>query len=176
MSKATLQDLTGRTKELAEVLHDAFTESEGVVTPELSAKLEEFEALEDAFGDKVDAIAAVIRENEEMGKSRKANAARILGLAKQNESTVARLKDYLLFNMEQLGKTKVETEQGVAMVVNNSVAPVIYEENFDADGLPERFLKVSVSVDAKAVSEALRGGENLPFARLGERGKHVRLR
>ena len=42
--------------------------------------------------------------------------------------------------------------------------------------LPEKFQKVNVEIDKTAIRSALEAGEDLDFARLGDRGASIRIK
>jgi len=85
-----------------------------------------------------------------------------------------RLKDYLEFT----GRTKAHTETGRTITVqaNGGALPVITPPDIDIRGVPEQFVKVIRSLDLDAVREELKSGAELPFAQLGQRGTHLRIK
>lgn len=59
----------------------------------------------------------------------------------------------------------------VKLVGNGGLAPLVIDEDFTPDDIPDEFVKKDF--DNQAIREALKGGRALPFAKEGERGKHL---
>ena len=64
----------------------------------------------------------------------------------------------------------------IATASNGGKIPIIYNEAFKPDNAPKEFQKVSYSYDGEKVRQALESGEQLPFARFGERGTHLTIK
>lgn len=81
---------------------------------------------------------------------------------------IQRLKDRLQEAMEATGRAKITTPLFTLTVAKNGGrAPVVW-----TDDVPERWRKPG-EPDTGRIREALENGEKLPFAALGERGKHL---
>lgn len=126
---------------------------------------------------KLDSYAALIREVETRAAGRKAEAERLAALAKADSGTVDRLKARLLWFMQDQQLDKVETERFRLTVCANGGKPpvrlLVPPETLPAEYRRE---KVIVSADTDTIREALEKGADLPFASLGERGVHLRIR
>jgi hypothetical protein len=46
----------------------------------------------------------------------------------------------------------------------------------NAEDLPQEFQKVTISANNDAIREALESGEQLGWARIGERGEHINIK
>lgn len=130
---------------------------------------------EGALKEKLDSYGALIREFEERGKARKAEADRLNALASVDTNAAKRLKDRLRWFFEARGIDKVESPRFRFTLANNGgKAPV--DVLLPAEALPEWCQRISVSADVEAIRAKLEAGEALEFAALRERGKHVRVK
>lgn len=77
----------------------------------------------------------------------------------------------------RLGELSVRTNGGV-LPMEVTLPPELTAETLEQFGIDERFYKMRVTyeLDSAAVRKALEGGETLPWAKLGERGSHLRIR
>lgn len=97
--------------------------------------------------------------------------------AKSKEVTIARLDQRLITHMIATNQKKIETASGriLAIQANGGKVPLIMHD-VNPDDLPPTFQKVTYAVNTDAVRRALESGETLPFASLGEKGSHLRIR
>ena len=164
--------LTELSADLLELL-DAFTDADGC-DPEYQSAVEQ--ALSDAgdqFDSKVDGYASLIRELELRSKAQKEEAERLLTKAKTAEGSAAWLKKTLLEAMDRTGRRRVETSRFKVSVARNSSAPVVL--HVDPDLVPDAWSRVTRKPDMTSIRKALKNGADLPFARLGEPGTHLRI-
>jgi len=84
------------------------------------------------------------------------------------------LKDMLKTHLQATGQTKVEGKDfKVALQKNGGAVPV---EIFDETQIPSELTVTSVRPNVDAIRNRLDVGAEVPGARLGERGQHVRIR
>lgn len=134
------------------------------------------EHLEEERDRKLDNYAALIAELEAKAEIRKREAKRLIDLAAADENRAKMLKERLKYFFETNNLKKVETNRyRLAVVKHGGKAPLILDESVTATELPERFQRVNIEPDTKAIREALEAGEDLDFARLGDRGSSVRI-
>lgn len=89
------------------------------------------------------------------------------------------LKDYLLFNMQGCGITKIESEYFTLAVRNNPESVVVD----NANDIPHKFMRQPLpppppppSIDKRAISEALKRGEEVPGCHLEQKQRlEIRL-
>lgn len=130
-----------------------------------------------ALDKKLDGYGALIREREAKAAARKAEAQRLLDLAKTDENTVKRLKERLQFFFDANGITKQETARfKFSVVANGGKLPLIINEGLAPEDVAEGWQKQVISFDNEAIREALEAGNELSFARLGERGSSLRIK
>lgn len=128
-----------------------------------------------AFDAKVDAYCALIAELDARSAARRAEAARLSELARLDAAKVTRLKSTLLDVMQDIGVKRVDAPRfRVTICTNGGKLPLLMD--VVPEEVEERFRQVVVSIDRAAVYDALKDGEQLLFARLGERGQHLRIK
>jgi hypothetical protein len=116
--------------------------------------------------------------------------------AQVRENRAAALKKRFQEFMVAMGRDSVDTESGrkLCLQKNGGVEPMPIDEDIVADALQcfeatirladhatdpcglAPFIKVRLELDNKATREFLNGGGKLTFAKLEERGKHIRIR
>lgn len=152
-------------------------EEHGHDSPEVDAALEQHAAaLREALSDKADAYADTITALAGRAEARDAEAKRITALASADRNLADRLRQRLLDAMVTTGTQKVETvRHRISVVSNGGALPV---EIANPDDLPRQFVvpEVIEKVDKNAIREALLRGENVPGARLCERGRRLAIK
>lgn len=125
---------------------------------------------------KLDGYAALISEMSARAEVRKAEGRRLMELAATDENRARLLKERLksFFQLHDL-KT-INTDRYRLSLAKNSTRPLIVDPNLSPTQLPEQFQKVSVEINTGAIREALKQGESLPFAQLGDAGSHIRIK
>lgn len=144
--------------------------------PEIFEAIQRALALHDERERKVDAYCCLIAEISARAAARKAEAQRLAENASRSEATVKRLKTRLLDAFNAMGIGKLETERfTVSVAKNGGLVPLELDPTLDPSTLPEEFQRVTISPDTDAIRAAL-ATTTLPFAKLGERGQHVRIK
>lgn len=140
---------------------------------EVEALLEALDALYDARESKREAYVYVIKNSLATSEACKAEANAFDVRANALMNLAKRLKERLLFDLQEDGAEKAPA--GIFKIARqrNSQPSLIVE--IDAEDLPADFQKVSVDVDNDALREALNAGERIRGARL-ELGEHIRIR
>jgi hypothetical protein len=171
----TIYDISADLAALETILH----ENGGDITdPQASSALAEWEReLETDLAGKVDRYCALIAEMEVRAAARRAEAERLVDLAKADESGAAGLRDRLRFIWQARNLGPLQTARfRVSISRNGGKAPLSISG--EADSLPawavkRRADRVPVDLDDLAALEA---GNVLPFARLEERGSRISIR
>lgn len=84
-----------------------------------------------------------------------------------------RMKQMLQWSMEQTGRTEIKTPLHTFKIQKNGGrAPLVVNE----EEVPDSYKRVIVEIDRNKIREALEAGEELPFASIGERGSHLRIK
>ena len=131
-------------------------------------------------GAKLDGYIAVIRTLEAEASLAQDEADRFGEAAAKRLKAVATLKKRLADHLRATGESMVKTPVGreVAVQKNGGADPIIVEPGANLDTIPQRFVRIVThrELDTPAVRVALEAGEQLDFARQGERGYHLRIR
>ena len=119
----------------------------------------------------------MISEIEARAEVRIAEAKRLTELANSDKAKVRLLKERLKWFFALHNLKKVETARyKLSLAANGGKAPLVISDSILATDLPERFSRVTVEPNTTAIREALEAGEELDFARLGERGTSIRIK
>ena len=159
----------------ADLLHlQSSIDEDGEIAPELDAW---FASLTAEEGVKLDAYINLMRVWAAESAAAKAEAARYTQRAKVRDNRNAQLEARLRLHLESTGRTSIETATGrpIALRLNGGRLPLIIDGDRRATDVEPRFLKMVSSIDTELVRASLEAGEELPFARLGERGQHLRV-
>lgn len=162
------------TQEMVE-LDNLLSQAEDPDSPEIFDAIQRALALHDEREAKVDAYCCLIAEIGARAAARKAEAARLAENARAAEGHVKRLKTRLLESFNAMGIGKLETERFTVSVARNGGLVPLEINDVDPATLPAEYQRVTISVDNEKVRAALANAP-LPFAKLGERGQHVRIK
>jgi len=176
MPATTLFQISDDLRALADLVNDY----EGDIDDPLMASAFDawFAELEAAQATKLDSYVGLIRQWEMEGAAAKEESERWAMKASVRANRVQRLKARLMDYMTLTGQPKLTTAEGrtIAVQKNGGVLPIIpagWETSVDLDTYPQFSKRV---LDPKAVRDALADGQAVPFAALGERGSHVRIK
>lgn len=134
--------------------------------------LDTLEGLDFELELKADDYAAVIAEFTAHADKVQKEIDRLTGMKKAAENSVKRMKERLLKAMQETGKDKIKTDLHTFSIQKNGG-----KQALDIFGdVPDEYLKVVYEKDADKIREDLQAGKELPFARLLERGVHLRIR
>lgn len=158
-------------------LDDMLEASGGEVTDEVDELANMILTLDEAIGRKLDKYGYVIRcmKGQQAVIAERAATMKARSLALQN--TIDRLeelaKDYIERNVPE-GKVEGEVYT-ISVQKNGGVLPLEIYEGMDPNDYPGHTI-VRREWDTGAIRQALEDGYELQFARLGERGTHLRIR
>lgn len=118
------------------------------------------------------------KNREAEAKNQRAIADGLAQLAKQDDNLVRRLKRGLLEFLDAKGVSKVETDRFVIRAQGNGGdAPLVVDEDYSIALIIEQYPEcLSFDIDPKKVREILKAGGDLPFAKLGDRGRGLRIK
>ncbi len=106
----------------------------------------------------------------------KEEANRLQEIGRVAKSEANRLRGHLLWFLEQRGTEKIATDRyRVSVAGNGGKAPLIIDDGISPEDAPQEFQKVKVEWDVEAVRQAAELGA-IPWARVGERGKSLRIK
>jgi hypothetical protein len=122
---------------------------------------------------------AVIREQEALSDAAKAEAARLAAYAASKAARAAKVREMVMTAMQAAQVKRLDTPLGaVTVAANGGKAPLVVD---DVDPLMVQavyphLVEVKTTINKEAVREVLASGQPLPFAAIGERGTHLRIR
>lgn len=128
-------------------------EQDGELTEE---DLKVFSELEGLAEDKIDAYAVIIKESLSEADIYKAEAERLLEMAKKKSNLAERLKKNLDGFMQEQGRQKFESVKTVISYRKSTVLEIDQEVK-----IPKRFLKIEEKIDKAKIKEHLSTGGKL---------------
>lgn len=167
----TLYDIT---QEL-QALDDLLVENGGDVSdPAVDAIITAWmDKIEGDLENKVDGYCAFIREMEARSAARQQEIDRLKALVESDFNAISKLKDRLKAALEVIGRPKVQTKRfAVSVCKNGGQQPVEINE----DQVPQDYMNWTPVVNGARIREELAAGKELPFARMLERGSHLRIK
>lgn len=126
---------------------------------------------------KLDGYGEFIYEMELRVKAKKERAAQLTARAKTEEARVRYMKDRVLSYLLERGERKVAGPLHTFSVqANGGVTPLVL--TVEPENLPSKWRDVVVTYQARTdeIRRALESGDVLPFATIGQRGVHLRIR
>ena len=163
----TLFELTG---EFLEVM-DMFTDPD--IDPQVLA--DTLESIEGAIEVKAEGYVKVLKALEAEAKTCKEQEEEWKAKRQVRENHAKRMKEALKHAMIATGKEEIAAGEAVKikLVNNGGQLPLIVDPEAK---IPDRFQKITYSVDNGLIRQALDDGEALPFAHYGERGKSIKIK
>lgn len=153
------------TNDLLEVEHILTSEADGE-----EANIEEIERIKEIIlanlQNKAENIAYYIRNTEAMIEARKNEEKRIKETRQKLEKSLDKFKSYVVSNLVELDRKKVETSIGNISVRKSKAVEV----SIAPEELDDRFKRVKTicEADKKAIKEALNNGEEVKGAEIVE--------
>lgn len=156
-----LYELTQNYRNLESLL-DNLGEQEGLTVEMIHGALGQ---VEDDINTKIENTCKVIKEIEADSIGIDEEIKRLSALKKQKESTVKKLKEYVEFEMNGIGLTKVEGKLFKISFRKYKVVKVL-----DETKIPKEFIKVKTteSISKTDLGKALKNGEIIEGAELVE--------
>lgn len=162
---STLYKITGQYLELLDMLQYS-DEIEGEILKDT------LEGIEGELEVKAENYAKIIKELTLDAKKFEEEKKRLEANQKALENRASQLKEYLYKSMQVTGKTKFKTDLfSFNIQKNGGQQPMTILPDVE---IPSQYLKFEP--DNLKIREALKKGEELPFARLEEYGTHLVIR
>lgn len=159
----TLFDLTGEYRQVYEMLTD----------PEMDEQMinDTLEGIMGAIEVKSAGYVAIINQLKMEADACKEHEAIWKAKKQVRENSMERLKKRLADSMVAIDKKEIPAgDVTIKLQKNGGQLPLIIDD--DAT-IPDRFKKIIYETDKALIRKALDEGEELDFARLGERGSHI---
>ena len=158
--------------EIVAELQDFVTQNEGLEDEQ--AYRDTLEGLQGELDDKVSQWARCIKNLEGERDAIKAEGDRLTKRARSIDNEVKHMKETLLMYLKAAGVSKAGDAVIKASIVKNGGQAPLEIDLIPVD-LPENFQKITIDADKEAIRAALEGGQQLEWARIGERGEHVKI-
>lgn len=142
------------------------------------AFIDTLESIEGEIEDKADNYAKLIKEFEAEAEKFDKESKRLADKRDAIKNKVSRMKRSLEQAMIVTGKTKFKTELFSFGIQKNTPSVVLSFDDKDTaeiDKLPDRFVKVTKTVNKTAIKDAINAGEDIGFAHL-EQSESIRIR
>lgn len=132
----------------------------------------------EAEGVKLDGYYFLIRDQETRASAYQAEKEQWDKRARVATNVAKRLKDRVKKHLELTGRTKAESAKGVkfSIVKNGGVPPLVVDESTPVETIDAKFLTTTVSVNTAAIRDALKAGEEVPFAAFGTTGTRLAIK
>ena len=122
---------------------------------------------------KADDYAAVLMQLDGRAAMIDKEIERLTAIKTAIANNTNRMKQMLQWSMEQTGRTEIKTELHTFKIQKNGgKAPLLINE----PEVPDSYKKIILEIDREKIRAALEDGEQLPFAQIGERGTHLRVK
>jgi len=162
-----------------DALHDLLMEVGGEVTEEEAERAIDswLAENEQQLKDKLTGYATLIKAAENRAAEKKAEIDRVKALMQTDLNLVAKLKERLIYFFSAKGIQRVQARyHTITLGKSGGVLPLEITPGAKPDPTYGKFVKVTFDWDKDEIRRALEAGEDVPFARLGERGNSIRIR
>lgn len=146
-----LYEMTEEMKALEALLDEHAQNNDGDVTG-VNDTLEEW-ASEIGIERKLENTARLIQNLGALAEAQKAESKRLADQARVSENKIARIKDWVIYCMNNLGRNEMICGHFTIQTRKHGVAPVVID---DESKLPNRFIVIKKEADKKAIGVALR--------------------
>ena len=153
------------------VIIDEIIEGGGEISPELEARLDQGEL---ALKGKIENVIKFLLNSDGDIAAIDAEVARLQLRKKYRVNAKARLKDYLLMNMQRVDMLKYECPSFSAAIQKNPASVVVVDEGEVPSDFKEP--RMTVFIDKKMILAELKAGKSVPGARLAEVKYNLRIR
>ena len=131
------------------------------------------EGLQGEIDDKIEQWNRAIKNQEAERDALKGEYQRLYERYKTQDAQVSHMKETLLMYLKALGRKEGGKVLMAKIVRNGGAQPL--EILCQPEELPKAFRKVKIEADNTAIRDALAAGKKLKFARLLERGEHIKV-
>lgn len=136
------------------------------------AFLDTLEGLKGMIQDKAAGYVDVIQQLDMEAAKADLMAKQFAAKRDVRKNNVKRMKEALMWAMDQMDVKELPAgDYTIKVVKNGGMQPMVIDGE-----VPESFLKVIYEADKDKISQALKDGQELSFARLEERGSHITIK
>jgi len=130
-------------------------------------------ALKGELVEKGRAVGAYVLNLQAQVDIYKAHEAKIAAKRKTAENSLNWLKNYLKFNMEKAGITKIEGKDGLFSVKLTKPRESVVID--DLNKIPEDYIRTTIAPDKTLIKKAIKDGFNVIGAHLGEGNSGIKI-
>jgi len=152
-----LYEITENLKQLGQMIEDGVEESQ---------LIDALNDVNEAFEEKAKSILFLIRNIEGNIELSKLEETRLSNRRKSMEKQLDSIKAYLVMNMAESGKTKIDNGVIKASYIKPKPVLVLSDENAIPDSYKNP--KVTISIDKKLILSDLKEGKEIEGASIGE--------
>jgi len=152
-----LYEITENLKQLGQMIEDGVEESQ---------LIDALNDVNEAFEEKAKSILFLIRNIEGNIELSKLEETRLSNRRKSMEKQLDSIKAYLVMNMAESGKTKIDNGVIKASYIKTKPVLVLSDENAIPDSYKNP--KVTISIDKKLILSDLKEGKEIEGASIGE--------
>jgi len=152
-----LYEITENLRQLGQMIEDGVEESQ---------LIDALNDVNEAFEEKAKSILFLIRNIEGNIELSKLEEARLSNRRKSMEKQLDSIKAYLVMNMAESGKTKIDNGVIKASYIKPKPVLVLSDENAIPDSYKNP--KVTISIDKKLILSDLKEGKEIEGASIGE--------
>ena len=144
--------------------------ADGEISPELEPLLEQDAA---ALAAKVDGYSDIIRDSDARAKAIGEEIKRLQALKKTLENKAAGMKDFLRYNMERLGSTRLDGDRSKAYFSSCTTVEASEDTILEPYMKLPAWVSVEIKVAKSPLRDALKNGETVKGAALLKRNTLV---
>lgn len=156
----SLYEIDSRIKAIIDGLYDAADENGEVGEIDFT----ELKQLQEDRKTKLENIALYIKNTEAEAKAIKEEEEKLAKRRKRLENKADRLRDLMIFSMQEANEPELSTARCKAKIKDNEVTEIL-----DAELIPEEYIKVKIdrAPDKTAIKKAIKAGAEVAGAKLG---------
>lgn len=145
-----------------------------MVTEDDEALTDTLESLNLDLSDKSEGYVAVIKQLEMEADECDRQIEFFQAKKKARQNSVKRLKEALLSAMDIANLSEIKAGAWTLKAAKNGGKNPV--EIPDESKVPENYMRIKYEIDKDLIRKALEEGKELPFAKLGERGRHLNIK
>lgn len=161
---------------LRELSHELSEVRDLALDPDVPAEAirDTLDGLEGMFNDKAVSIVHVITNGDSDIAALDAEISRLASRKKHIQSAQDRLKDYLRYNMEATGTTKITSPLFTITLAKGRDVVVVDDES----ALPDEYVRVktTISPEKAAILSAIKEGVDVPGAHIEKSKSSIRIK
>jgi len=129
-------------------------ENNPVIETQIAKLMSDLEAIDDDMGNKLNNYSHIIKAKNDENSAIDKEIKRLQNRKKSNTNTITRLKEFIMFNLKQINKTRYETGLKTISIRKNNPAVKFIDEKaipceYKEKVITEKILKKKIKEDIK---------------------------